>query len=63
MLRTLNCSQLNNKPTTDNESTTDPVFTNCDGEIEIEEAYWSDHKLLYFYMINLEPHFVHLFHD
>ena len=48
MYRTLNCSQLNHKPTTDNGSTIDLVFSNCDGETGIEEAYWSDHKLLFF---------------
>ena len=49
MLRKLNCSQLNHKPTTDYGSTIDLVFTNCAGEVGTEEAYWSDHKLLYFF--------------
>ena len=48
MYRTFDCSQLNHSPTTDNGSTIDLVFTNCDGELGTEEANWSDHKLLYF---------------
>ena len=49
MYRTFDCSQLNHSPTTDNGSTIDLVFSNCDGEIGTEEAYWSDHKLSYFF--------------
>ena len=39
---------MNHNPNTDNGSTIDLVFTNCDGQIGIEEAYWSDYKMLYF---------------
>ena len=35
MNRTLKCCQLNHKPSTENGSTIDLVFTNCDGEIGI----------------------------
>ena len=29
-------------------------FSSCDGQTGIEEAYWSDHKMLYFFLHNLE---------
>ena len=43
------CTMLINEPTTDNQSTLDLVFSNIDGTVGTNEAYWSDHKSVYFH--------------
>ena len=43
------CTMLINEPTTDNQSTLDLVFSNIDGTVGTSEAYWSDHKSVYFH--------------
>ena len=48
MQNEFHCSQLVQHMTTDYGSILDLVFTNCTGSCETIDAYWSDHKLVYF---------------
>ncbi|XP_060561861.1 uncharacterized protein LOC132721554 [Ruditapes philippinarum] len=50
MAETFLCEQKIREPTTDLGSTLDLVFTNCNGNFGTIETYWSDHKLIYFYI-------------
>ena len=49
MLNLFQCEQLMDRPTTNNGTTIDLIFSNCPGQIGTEENYWSDHKMLYFF--------------
>ena len=49
MFEKFGCKQLMDRPTTDNGSIIDLIFSNYPGKIGTEETYWSDHKLLHFF--------------
>ena len=45
MFERFGCKQLMDRPSTDNGSIIDLIFSNYPGKTGTEETYWSDHKL------------------